>query len=140
MQTIHDSGNKLDIETTYIKVPGGEHGGNWGVRIKGTPRAEDGGHDDLKSTVMFYVGLEGLGSLEADTGEEGEVKEPQIKGSTAELGDFDIKITKGQGNKVPTSSHAAANEKSLDKDLVKSLTVPLDAIWQSKGLSHISMA
>lgn len=37
-QTIHDPANRIDITTEFIKFPGGEHGGSWGARIKGTPR------------------------------------------------------------------------------------------------------
>ena len=37
-QTIHDAGNNLDLTIDFIKVPGGEKGGNWGARVKGVPR------------------------------------------------------------------------------------------------------
>lgn len=37
-QVIRDEGNAIDITTEFVKVEGGEHGGHWAVRVKGTPR------------------------------------------------------------------------------------------------------
>ena len=75
-QTIHDSGNKIDITTSFVKIPGGTNGGSWAVRVKGTPRKD--APEILMSTVVFYASLEGLGSLEVENerdtlGYEGDV-------------------------------------------------------------------
>lgn len=137
-QIIHDAGNNIDITTEFIKIPGGSHGGSWGVRIKGTPR--DDAPPDLKSTVIFYTAMEGLGSLEIANnkdplGLEGTVT---VKGQTAELGDFNIAITEGpESNMHPPPTHASYQDKPLDRTMVASFQVPEEAIWQTKRTSRI---
>jgi hypothetical protein len=34
---IRDSSNNVQITTEFLKVPGGDHGGSWAVRVKGEP-------------------------------------------------------------------------------------------------------
>ena len=77
-----------------------------------------------------------MSAQEAEKNEQGETV---LKGSTSDLGDFEIRFTAGDGNRHPESMHEASEEKDMKKDIVKSMMVPLDAIWQAKGLSHISM-
>ncbi|PSN70759.1 glucosidase I [Corynespora cassiicola Philippines] len=132
-QTIHDPANRIDITTEFIKFPGGQHGGSWGARIKGTPRED--ASPDLRTTVIWYNTLEGLGSLEAEgdaeeTGAEGDVV---LKGQTAELGDFEVRITEGKGEH-PRPNHPSYDEKPLDRTLVQSAQVPTDALWQTKAV------
>ncbi|KAF2688499.1 glycoside hydrolase family 63 protein [Lentithecium fluviatile CBS 122367] len=132
-QTIHDPANHIDITTEFIKFPGGEHGGSWGARIKGTPRED--ASPDLKTTVIWYNTLEGLGSLVAEgdieeTGTEGDVV---LKGQTVELGSFELKITEGKGDH-PQTGHPSYNDKPLDRTLVYSGQVPDDALWQTKAV------
>ena len=132
-QTIHDPANRIDITTEFIKFPGGQHGGNWGARIKGTPRED--ASPDLKTTVVWYNTLEGLGYLEAEgneeeTGAEGDVL---LKGQTPELGDFQLRITEGKGQH-PQFGHPSSLEKPLDRTLVLSSQVPNDALWQTKAV------
>ncbi|KAK5014468.1 Processing alpha glucosidase I, partial [Cryomyces antarcticus] len=137
-QSIHDPANSLDLTTEFVKFSGGQHGGSWGVRIKGTPR--DNAGSDLKTTIVFYAGMEGLGSLEvagADVapgevgmGLDGDVR---IKGQSNELGDFTIDITTGPDTNVhPTHQHPAYQDKPLDKTIVHSVQVPEEALWQTK--------
>lgn len=136
-QTIHDAGNNIDITTEFVKIPGGLHGGNWGVRIKGTPRED--APPNLMSTVIFYTAMEGLGSLEiagekGPLGIEGTVT---VKGQTAELGHFTIDITEGpESNMHPPAAHQSSQDKPLDRTLVASFQVPVDAIWQTKRTSR----
>jgi mannosyl-oligosaccharide glucosidase len=130
-QTIHDPSNKLDLTTEFVKVPGGTHGGSWGVRIKGTPRADS--TPDLKTTVVWYASLEGLGSLEVvDEGEakgfEGDVK---LKGQTLELGGFEITVTEGRGEH-PHPRHLSYLDQPLDRTFVRSFQLPEEALWQTK--------
>lgn len=132
-QTIHDPANHIDITTEFIKFPGGEHGGSWGARIKGTPRED--ASPDLKTTVLWYHTLEGLGLLEAqgsteETGAEGDVI---LNGQTIELGNFEVKITEGKGDH-PQTGHPSSLEKPLDRTLVHSAQVPEDALWQTKAV------
>ncbi|KAI9698018.1 MAG: Processing alpha glucosidase I [Candelina mexicana] len=139
-QTIHDAGNNIDIITEFVKVPGGNHGGSWGVRIKGTPRED--ASSALKTTVIFYAGMEGVGSLEVESekdtlGIEGTVT---LAGQTAELGDFKLEITEGpESNVNPSPSHPSYQDKPLDRTIVSSLQVPEDALWQAKPVLFSSM-
>jgi mannosyl-oligosaccharide glucosidase len=138
-QTIHDPANKVDITTEFIKFPGGEHGGSWGARIKGTPRQD--ASPDLKTTVIWYNTLEGLGSLEAhkaDEGETGAQGDVVFKGQTMELGEFELTVTEGKGEH-PHFNHPSAEEKPLDRTLVHSGKVPDEALWQVKAVLFAHM-
>ena len=133
-ETIHDAGNSLDLTIDFIKVPGGQHGGSWGARVKGVPR-EDAPAEQL-TTMVFYTTLEGLGSLglanEAETlGFEGDVK---FNGHTPDLGDFSIDVTTGpESNGHPFHSHPTYENKPLDRTLVASVNMPPEHLWQPKG-------
>ena len=134
-QTIHDAGNSIDITTEFVKIPGGSNGGSWAFRIRGTPR-EDAPRR-LISTILFYAGMEGFGSLsvrnEADElGIEGALT---MEGSSSELGEFTIEITEGpDSNSHPPPTHASYAEKPLDRTIVTSLQVPDEGMWQTKNL------
>ncbi|KAF1353189.1 glucosidase I [Delphinella strobiligena] len=144
LQTIHDSGNNLDITTEFVKFPEhGEHGGSWGARIRGTPR--DDGEPDMHSTVIFNVGVEGLGSLTVEGIEDGDNEERgfpgdvTISGETPELGEFTVTITRGKG-KHPTHGHQPTyNRKPVENTIVHSIQAPPDAMWQAKPLIFASM-
>ena len=133
-QIIHDAGNSMDITTEFVKIPGGQHGGSWGVRIKGTPREDAPAR--LMSTVIFHAAMEGFGSLSVqndreDMGIEGKVT---MVGSSNELGDFMLEVTEGPNtNKHPPPSHKSYGAKPSDRTIVQSLQVPEDGLWQSKG-------
>lgn len=134
-QTIHDAGNAIDITTEFVKVPGGSHGGNWGVRVKGTPR--DDAPENLFTTVVFYAGMEGPGNLKVtneadDLGVEGSVK---FAGTSDGLGDFTMEVTEGtEGNVHPPPSHESYSEKPLDRTIVASAQVSEENLWQAKPL------
>lgn len=138
-QTIHDPANHIDITTEFIKFPGGEHGGSWGARIKGTLR-EDAA-PNLRTTVLWYNTLEGLGSLEVagadqeETGIEGDVV---LQGNTVELGEFEVRVTEGKGDH-PLTGHPSYDEKPLDRTLVHSGQVPDEALWQVKAVLFAHM-
>ncbi|KAI5865551.1 glycoside hydrolase family 63 protein [Durotheca rogersii] len=134
VQSIHDSGNKIDITTEFVKIPGGGHGGSWAARIKGVPR--DDAPVDLKTTVLFYVASEALGELldvsgdGDDNGYDGDVT---FTGRSEVLGDYTLVVTKGKGGH-PTSAHAVSAKRDAEKTTVKSLTTPLEHLWQTKQL------
>ncbi|KAK8101180.1 hypothetical protein PG999_011554 [Apiospora kogelbergensis] len=134
VQTIHDAGNKIDMTTSFVKIPGGAHGGSWAVRVKGEPRED--APEGLETTVVFYANTEGLGhtldvSGESDsTGFSGDIT---LKGSSAGLGDYKLVVTKGTGDH-PTSNHPISAERKGDQTLVHSLTVPEEHSWQGKAL------
>lgn len=138
-QTIHDPANRIDITTEFIKFPGGEHGGSWAARIKGTPRAD--ASPDLTTTVVWYNTLEGLGSVEVarpNLEETGIPDDVVFTGHTPDLGDFELRVTEGTGDH-PRFDHASSADKPLDRTLVHSSTVPDDALWQIKAVLFAHM-
>ena len=134
-QTIHDAVNTIDLTTEFVKVPGGEHGGSWGVRVRGVPREDAPKHS--KTIVAFSFAMAGLGILEVENerdtlGYEGVVT---LKGYSVELGDFKVDVTPGpETNVYPRHPHPAWDEKPLDRTIVYSTTVPEEALWQAKGM------
>ncbi|KAI9808746.1 MAG: hypothetical protein M1825_003898 [Sarcosagium campestre] len=134
-QTIHDAGNDIDIQTDFVKKPGGVHGGSWGVRVTGTPRED--APLDLKTTLVFSVAMEGDGSVgvaEAGNapGADGNV---MLKGSSPELGGFTIDVTTGPGSNVhPEHSHASFADKPLHKTFVQSFNIAEDSLWRTKNI------
>jgi mannosyl-oligosaccharide glucosidase len=139
-QTVHDTGNSIDMTIDFVKVPGGLHGGSWAARVKGVPRED--APADLFTTVVFYTSLEGLGSVEVEKGDdedsvgfEGDVK---LKGMTPELGDFSIDVTSGPDtNEHPKFTHPSYDEKPLYHSFVSSLEMPQEHLWQAKSKSGL---
>ncbi|PVF95183.1 glycoside hydrolase [Serendipita vermifera] len=94
VQVIKDSNNNLDLKIQWLKVPGGQHGGSWAARIIGKPLRKD---RPLRMSMMYYFGLEGLGSLGWDSkqDDDGVTGPIHLSGSTPDLGDFSIRIEDG---------------------------------------------
>lgn len=144
VQVVHDKANQIDITTEFVKFPDhGSHGGSWGARIKGTPRED--ASPDLKTTVLFTVGVEGMGSLEVQDVEEGDNKERgfegdlKIGGETPELGEFLFTVTEAEGAHPSNFHEPTWNKKPLDRTLVHSIQAPQEAMWQAKPLVFSSM-
>ncbi|KAK5137097.1 hypothetical protein LTR08_001106 [Meristemomyces frigidus] len=148
VQTVHDKGNGIDIETSFVKFDEGR--GGWGARIKGTPRADAepgagsrGGVQEMKTAVWFHVGMEGLGSVavqDVEGAEEmGFERDVVLDGQSQDLGDFTLTITAPEGNSHPLHAHPAYKDKPLDRTFVHSLQVPDDALWQAKSILFGSM-
>lgn len=92
VQVINDTDNNVKLTTEFLKVPGGDHGGSWAARIKGEPinksawtysprrRWSNGTLSGLPSrpSVIFYLGLEGLGGLDMETDENENVRHAQM--------------------------------------------------------------
>jgi hypothetical protein len=121
-QVVNDTVNKLDLTTEFVKMPGGQHGGNWAARVKGRPRVAS--PDDFKSTVIFYTSMERMSSgenkeLECANDQDEERRHGLVvcEGKAAKLGSFNIRIV---------DSHAISTT-------VTSSTVQEDKIWQAKG-------
>ncbi|XMA12151.1 hypothetical protein WAI453_004942 [Rhynchosporium graminicola] len=132
-QNIYDEGNGINIRTQFVKIPGGSNGGSWAVRVRGTVR--EGAPPDLKSTVVWYNSLEGLGSLEVENefderGYEGDVT---LKGDSAGLGEYKVTVTSGRGLH-PAGSHPSYEEKPLDRTIVHSMQAPEQILWQVKPI------
>jgi mannosyl-oligosaccharide glucosidase len=132
-QTIYDDANGIDITTMFVKIPGGSNGGSWATRVRGVVRKDAA--PDLKTTVIFYAQLEGLGNLEVQNeadplGFEGDVT---LSGSSDGLGDYKLVVTAGRGFH-PKHTHASYDEKPLDRTIVNSLTIPNEVLWQTKPI------
>ncbi|RYP12647.1 hypothetical protein DL767_011182 [Monosporascus sp. MG133] len=134
VQTIHDAGNFIDITTSFVKIPGGGHGGSWAARIKGEPRED--APSDLKTTAMFYLASEAWGEVVEivedgdETGFDGDVT---FRGKSNALGDWKLVVTKGTGAH-PTSPHAVSAQRDLEKTTVQSLTVQEELLWKAKEI------
>ncbi|KAH6684239.1 glycoside hydrolase family 63 protein [Halenospora varia] len=137
-QTIYDEKNGIDITTMFVKIPGGTHGGSWATRVRGTVRKDS--PPDLKTTVLWYSTLEGLGSLEVENekeplGYEGDVT---LKGESDGLGEYKVVVTTGRGFH-PKHTHPSYDDRPLDRTIVKSMIVPAEIIWQMKPIVFKSL-
>jgi mannosyl-oligosaccharide glucosidase len=134
-QTIHDAGNKIDITTSFVKIPGGTNGGSWAVRVKGTPRKD--APAKLVTTMVFYATLEGIGSLEVEDAPQplGYAEDVTLKGDSAGLGEYTLKVTKGKGNPPPIG-HPSHKDKPLDRMIVSSQTIEEPGLWQVKPILY----
>ena len=141
VQTIHDEGNKIDITTSFIKVPGGDKGGSWAARIKGELRSD--APEDLNTMIIYYVAQEGEGSLVAEgTGDDkGFTGDVTLKGGSEALGVYNLVITAGEGQH-PQSDHEISSLRSGETTNVNSGFFPPGHQWQGKGIvfNHIQNA
>jgi mannosyl-oligosaccharide glucosidase len=122
------------LSTSFVKIPGGAHGGSWGVRVKGVPRED--APEKLMTTVIFYATLEGIGLLEVENAEgheKGFEDDVVLKGRSQGLGDYKMVITKGKGEH-PGRMHKAYDNKPLDRTIVHSAKLPEGVLWQIKPL------
>lgn len=131
VQSIHDLGNRIDITTTFVKVPGGAHGGSWAARIKGQLMPE--APKNTKTMLFYYIAQDGEGDLEVDgEGTEfGFEDDVSFKGNSKALGDYSLVVTKGKG-KNPTNGHELLKDRHGDKTIVLSAQVPAEVSWQGK--------
>ena len=135
-QTIHDAENSIDLTTEFVKIPGGQHGGSWGVRVKGTPRED--APTRVITTVFFYAGMEGFGHLGVQNEKDdlGVLGPVTMEGSSNELGDFKIEVTEGPDTNVhPPKNHKSYDDKPLDRTIIASMQAPEGALWQAKCTS-----
>jgi mannosyl-oligosaccharide glucosidase len=120
MQVINDTGNQVDLITTFAKVSSDAFDGSWGLRVKGIPRADARPHQ--KTTIVFYLGSEdSTSTIECMVGypsNSGIV----CNGTAASLGNLKVQI--------PNYGAARGSQQETS---VKSLTVPVDSIWQAKS-------
>ncbi|KAL4723258.1 Processing alpha glucosidase I [Fusarium chlamydosporum] len=132
VQSIHDKGNNIDLTTTFVKIPGGSHGGSWAARIKGEVR--DGAAKDTKTMLFYYIAQDGEGELgvEGEGTQHGFEGDVIFNGNSKTLGDYKLVVTKGTG-KFPTSDNKLLKDRHGDKTLVSSpQDVPADHTWQGK--------
>ncbi|KAK2594886.1 Processing alpha glucosidase I [Conoideocrella luteorostrata] len=133
VQTIHDEGNKIDITTSFVKFPGGAHGGSWAARIKGQPH--ENAPKNSKTAVYYYLAHEGSGLLEpngegTELGFKGDIF---FTGQSESLGEYKLVFAEGKGN-YPSSQHEISSKRPGDVTLVSSGNFTDDVIWQAKPL------
>ncbi|KAF1835119.1 glycoside hydrolase [Decorospora gaudefroyi] len=128
-QIIEDIGNQIDITTEFIKHSTGQSKGDWGLRIRGIPRA--GVPPDLKTTVVFYVGMEAMDAcplckLEAHeqlgTDADTSVRAVNMDVLHPELGAASINVSISVNE---TGQH--------ESTVVKTLNVTEGSLWQAKS-------
>lgn len=133
VQTIHDSGNHIDITTSFVKIPGGANGGSWAARIKGVPRP--GVPDDVRTQVLLFLGQEGFGDMivpQADGQKDGFPGDITFNGRSQSLGDYKLVVTKGTGDHPANGEFNEDHD--LEKTIVQSLSLPPDIIWQAQRI------
>jgi mannosyl-oligosaccharide glucosidase len=133
-QIIQDVGNQIDISTEFIKKSEGQSAGNWALRIKGKLRKD--APADLKTSVVFYVGMEAMEScadcqLEAfeqlGAGEDKSVQAVNFAVKHSRLGSAGIHIPSSVGE---NGRHEGT--------IVHSLNVTEDRLWQAKCEYNLS--
>jgi mannosyl-oligosaccharide glucosidase len=142
VQTVYDKGNGINMETSFVKFDEGRAG--WGARIKGTVRedalpqagSQNGVKENLKTSVWFTVGVEGLSSLDVLGAEAGAAlgfdRNVVLSGETTDLGEFSITVAETPDkNTHAHHSHPSFNSKPLSNTLVHSTQVKEEALWQS---------
>lgn len=127
-QIIQDVGNQIDVTTEFIKKSEGQSSGNWALRVKGKPR--NGAPADLKTSVIFYVGMEAKEGcadcqLEAfeqlGAGDDKSVEAVNIAIKHPRLG--------SAGMHIPTSVGENGRHEGT---IVHTLNVTEDKLWQAK--------
>ncbi|KAL6849271.1 Processing alpha glucosidase I [Amphichorda felina] len=138
VQSIHDEGNHIDITTSWVKIPGGAHGGSWAARIKG--ELQQGAPATTKTNIFYYIAQEGEGELAAEgqAGPFGFDGDVSFKGKSEALGDYSIVVTKGEG-KHPTSDFEILKTRRGDTTLVRSSDAAEDIQWQAKAVLFMQL-
>ncbi|KAG9010083.1 Processing alpha glucosidase I [Tulasnella sp. JGI-2019a] len=135
VQVLKDPKNNLELTTELLKFPGGEHGGSWAARLKGRPMNPS---HPSKNSLIFYVAMEGLGSLGMDTtamADGLEENETQFSGSSMDLGDFQIRFVHSDSSHIVDEgllSHDFENRRGKTHFVGRSL--PTGSAWMTKEM------
>jgi hypothetical protein len=127
-QIIQDVGNQIDITTEFVKKTEGPSAGNWALRVKGKPR--NGAPADLKTSVVFYVGMEEKESC-ADCQLEAFEQLGAGDDKTVEAVNFAIKHPRlgSAGIHIPTTVGSDSRHAGT---IVHTLNVTEEKLWQAK--------
>ncbi|KAH7401557.1 glycoside hydrolase [Pyrenochaeta sp. MPI-SDFR-AT-0127] len=127
-QIIEDVGNKINITTDFIKSHEGQSAGNWGLRIKGIPRND--APTDLKTTIVFYVGME---AMESCSNCKLEAREQLGAGEDTSVHAVNFDVLHPQlgaaGIHIPASITVDGRNEGT---VVKTLNISEDKLWQAK--------
>ncbi|XP_071948524.1 mannosyl-oligosaccharide glucosidase-like [Antedon mediterranea] len=77
------------LMTEFVKRPGGDHGGDWSVRISGKNTTKQNSTSVV--SILFYAALDGNGKMQYKTSADGTYLQ-EIQGVTNELGQFTMKF------------------------------------------------
>ncbi|SCV71839.1 BQ2448_4533 [Microbotryum intermedium] len=133
-QLIKDHMNNVELTTQFLKVPTGEKGGDWAVRISGKPI------DDSKlariSLFNYFGNDASLGFLDLEKPDsEGMVGPVTIRGETPELGSFKITVTNSDSNEaVSEGKYAADFGDKLERTHFLGTTVAPGEVWKAKSV------
>lgn len=127
-QIIEDVGNKINITTEFTKDHEGQSADTWGLRIKGIPRND--APADLKTTVVFYVGMEAMQSC---AGCKLEAREQLGPGEDKSVHAINFGISHPQLGTAGIHISASMSEDGRSEGtVVKTLNVSDDKLWQAK--------
>ncbi|ORY48586.1 glycoside hydrolase [Rhizoclosmatium globosum] len=133
-QTIKDGKSNVEIKTDFVKVPGGQYGGEWAVRISGTPIDAS---KDTAIALYFYTALTGEGSLElldAKSAKRG-LNQVQLNGNVPSLGDFSFVIHDDPNNSEPESTKKEYRKfADLSKTQYAAFNTPPGSTWKVKDI------
>lgn len=135
-QVIEDNKCHVSIIIDFIKS---EDGKSWGFKVKSKAHK---GFEKVKIAYVFYGGLEGenedgrtgLLELKNAKNELGYKEDIVLRGTSEELGLFEITVNRGpKTNRTPKRK---PKHKELDTSRTHhvSLAVPDDNVWQAKGI------
>lgn len=140
-QIISDGDCHINIIIDFVKS---EDGNSWGVNIKAVPHK---GHENVKTSFVWYSGLEGENKGEITGGRSGYFKldnkknvvghsgNMKFSGVSEELGLFTLEINDGPATNVhPHDAKVIDPELDPSKTHHYSLTVPDDNVWQAKDI------
>ena len=118
IHVVNDTGNRIDLTTRFVK--GLNHERNWGLRIKGTPRADV--RPEQKTAMIFY-----LGSEDPDSRIE------CFKATATKTGLFCEGTAVGIGSFKLHAFGDGVRSHPPQSPSVKSLKVPEASVWQAKS-------
>lgn len=124
----------LDLTTEFVKMYEGQSAGNWGVRVRGTPRRE--APADLRTLIIFYVGMEACEECRleatADQRKQGDdiwIDSASIHAKHPALGVATIHIPNPLDPQRNDRLEMSSKPTSFG---IKSVNVTEDKIWQGK--------
>lgn len=120
---VNDIKMGIELQTIFVKLPGGKHG-SWALRVIGKPiQAAPKG---IKTALIFYAGLDGPGELELIQPSQEPRSPVHYGGHTSDLGDFSVQIL--ESTESDTSSSKPAQTSFLG------VKIPDGAAWQAKEI------
>ncbi|CAH7690989.1 glycoside hydrolase [Phakopsora pachyrhizi] len=130
---LRDELNNLDLKIQFLKTPGGDHGGSWGMRIIGDSLDTS---KPSRISLINYFGLDGLGTFQLDSNEDEEgIDDPVITltGSSTQLGDFKIRIQDSPTNPpIHQGRHSEDFGDKLKNTQFLGSQVPSGSVWKAR--------